>query len=470
MACDGISMTNKYLYLILSIIFLITSCQRKNTGEENTTPVSLQKIKEQGEIRVGIVNNSVSYFIYKGTPMGFHYELIKNYTDALNVDLKLVIVPDYTTAIKMIENREIDVLSAGFSITKERKKRMLFTKPFLRSNAVLVQNRNSRKQYINDILDIDSMQVAIIKESTSEILVDNMEELLGITIEKQLYDGLHQEEIIELVAIDSIPATITDKIIAQVSYISYPNLDIGIDVGLTQNIAWALPKGYEELQENINKWFTKIENSPKYKRLYTKYFRNKKSILRNKEGYLVAEGKLSNYDDIIKEEAKQMGWDWRLLGALIYTESRFKPNVKSWAGAFGIMQMMPITAKNFGVSKNSSVKEQIAGGRKYIQYLENIFRKNMVDTTELNKFVIASYNSGLGHIEDAIRLAEKYEKNTDNWDEVAGIIEKMREQEYYGDEVVKHGFFRGTETLNHVERVFDLYDNYCVLLPEDELP
>lgn len=462
-------MIKKLLYFFI-IIFSVFSCQKKDTEKEKQVSISLQEILERKEIRVGIINNPVSYFIYKGTPMGFHYELIKDYTERLGIALKLVIVPDYASAIEMIENRELDILSAGFSITKERKNRMLFTKPLLRSNAVLVQNRNSKRQYIEDILNIDSMEVAVINESTSEIHADNLEEILGITITKHLYDGLRQEEIIELVATDSVPATIADKIIAQVSHISYPNLDIGIDVGLTQNIAWILPMGYEELQQSINNWLTEIKDTQKYKHLYTKYFRNKKSILRNKEGYLVEGEKLSNYDNIIKEEAALLGWDWRLLGALIYTESRFDPNVKSWAGAFGIMQMMPVTARKFGVSSHSSVKEQIMGGRKYIQYLENTLGEKMQDKTDLNKFVIASYNSGLGHIEDAIQLTKKYNKDPESWEDVKGIIEKMKEQEYYDDEVVKYGFFRGTETLNHVERVFDLYENYCILLPSNKTP
>lgn len=462
MAYVGISMIKKSFYIIFIIIFF-SGCNKQTEKSENVrnqqTPI-IEKILKQKKLRVAILNNSVSYFLYKGTPMGFHYELVKDYAEYLGVELSLHVATDYGKAFEMIASGECEILASSVNITGSRKKKMLFTTPLLRSNPVLVQNKQSSKQYIEDWLDVDSLQIAIVKESANERIINNISEDLGLSINASFYTGTDQEDLINLVANDSIPATIADKIIAKVAKTYYPQLDISIAAGLPHNMAWAVNLHGKELVENLNEWLVNYKKSRNYRQLYIKYFRNKKSILRNKEGIIFSSKRLSIYDKYIKQQAEILGWDWELLAALIYTESRFEASKVSWAGAFGLMQLMPQTARNFGASRNSSVENQIAAGRKYIQYLEEAFAKEMVDKKDLKQFVLAAYNSGLGHISDARKLTEKNGKDKDNWKDVATYILLLRNPKYYNDKVVKYGYFRGDETVKHVNRIMDLYKNY----------
>lgn len=469
MELDGTFMIKRHLYiLILSLIFFL-GCTPKSTQNENNTPkISiLQQITKDKEIKVAVLNNSIDYFTYKGTPMGFHYELVKDYAEHLGVNLNLSVVQDYATAFKMLETGECHLFAASVNITGSRKKKMLFCKPFLRSNPVLVQNKNSSKQYIEDWLDYDSIRIAISTHSSNKRIIQNIEESLGLYIHTDFYSGVDQEELIDLVAEDSIASTLADKLIAKVATTYYPNLDISIDAGLPHNMAWAIDLKATELQQSINEWIDNYKKSKRYRTLYTKYFRNPKSIERNKKGNIASAKYLSPYDKHIKKEAKVLGWDWRLLAALIYTESRFDPSQVSWAGAFGLMQLMPVTAKNFGASRNSSAQEQLIAGRKYIQYLEEKFAKDMIDREDLQYFVLAAYNSGSGHIIDARHLAEKEGRDRDKWGEVYPYILRLNHPKYYNDEVVKHGYFKGKETVEHVSRIVDLYENYKNLFPED---
>ncbi|PVX52050.1 membrane-bound lytic murein transglycosylase F [Balneicella halophila] len=470
MESDGTSMT-KNTFLHIFLIFLIINllgCKQETKQNAQQEQVDIfQNIIKNNELKVIIINNSVDYFTYKGTPMGFHYELIKEYTKDFGVSLTLIVAPDYENALELLESGEGHMLASNVNITGSRKKRMLFSEPFMRSNPVLVQNKESNKQYIEDWLDTDTIKITIPKESASERIIQNIEENLGLCINTEFYANVDQEQLIDMVAEDSIASTLADKLVAKVAKTYYPQLDISINAGLPHNMAWAINKNGVELQRNINDWINVFRKSKKYRTLYTKYFRNKKSIVRNKEGKLASTKALSRYDKYIKKEAKILNWDWRLLAALIYTESRFDHSQVSWAGAFGLMQMMPITAKNFGASRHSSPQEQLTAGRKYLQYLEEKFAQDMIERKDLKLFVLASYNSGSGHILDARELAKKEGKDKDSWSEVAPYVTLLNKPKYYNDKVVKHGYFRGKETINHVNRVISIYQDYKNLFPKE---
>lgn len=466
----GISMIRNKLHILFFCTFILFGCKptpaKKEAVKVKQQPPVLQKIIESKEIKVVIINNSVDYFIYKGTPMGFHYELAKEYAKHLGVGLSLHVAPDYTSAFQMLETEQCSILASNVNITGSRKKKMLFATPLLRSNPVLIQNKNSSIQYVEDWLDVDSLKIGIPAQSANERIIRNIEEDLGLCIQTSLYSDMNQEQLIDRVAQDSIAATLADKIVAKVAQTYYPQLDISINAGLPHNMSWALNLRATELLQHVNNWLNHYKKTKAYRRLYTKYFRNKKSILRNKEGHTTSNKQLSAYDKYIKKEAKILGWDWRLLAALIYTESRFDASQVSWAGAFGLMQLMPVTARSFGVSHNSPAKKQIVAGRKYIQYLEEEFAKNMTDRKDLKLFVLAAYNCGSGHIADAQKLAEKYGKDKDNWNDVKPYILLLSSPEYYNHKVVKHGYFRGRETVNHVSRIMNLYKSYKNLLSQ----
>ena len=159
---------------------------------------------------------------------------------------------------------------------------------------------------------------------------------------------------------------------------------------------------------------------------------------------------------------KNIGWDWQLLASIGYQESRFNPNVVSWAGAEGLMGIMPNTAKALGVTPHE-LKNPDTGIRTGVDCLRR-FRQGfgkITDPVEKIKFTLAAYNAGIGHIYDAQRLAEKYGKDPYVWDDnVAEYIRMKNDPEYYNDPVCKHGYLRGSETFNYVREVMERYNYY----------
>jgi len=206
-----------------------------------------------------------------------------------------------------------------------------------------------------------------------------------------------------------------------------------------------------------------------YALLYAKYFKNARSIaIVNSDFYALNTGKVSQYDDLIKKFSPSINWDWRLLASLICQESHFDPNVESYAGAFGLMQIMPDTGKNFGIDITSSPENNLKAGIRYIKWLSSIFSPKIADEKERINFILAAYNAGPGHVLDAMKLAEKNGMDPEKWNgNVALWLLKKSQPQYYNDAVVKSGYFRGIESVRFVSQILERYENYKNIIPDE---
>jgi len=221
----------------------------------------------------------------------------------------------------------------------------------------------------------------------------------------------------------------------------------------------------------LNNWITEYKKTRSYALLYAEYFKNSRSSrIVKSDFYAFSTGKVSRYDDMIREFSDSIKWDWRLLASLICQESRFKPDVTSWAGAYGLMQIMPITGRNFGIDITSSPENNMKAGTLYINWLHSIFDSKITDENERLHFILASYNAGPGHVLDAMKLAEKNGKDPQKWDDnVAVWLLKKSEPQYFNDDVVKSGYFKGTESVAFVTEVLDRYEHYKNIIPGERV-
>ena len=217
----------------------------------------------------------------------------------------------------------------------------------------------------------------------------------------------------------------------------------------------------------VNEWLQDYKKTLDYALIYNKYYKNRRSaIIRKSEYYTISSGKISPYDPIIKKYSKKVEWDWRLIASLIFQESRFNPKAQSWAGAKGLMQLMPSVAERFNVPDRTDPQQNIRGGIELLDWLDQRLKKKGIKDEEARlKFILASYNVGMGHILDARRLAKKYGKDPDKWENnVDEFILKKSNPKYYKDEVVYYGYCRGTETYNYVRQILDRYEHYKNLI------
>ena len=417
-----------------------------------------------------------SYFIYRGEPMGYQYEFLKQLCDYLNVELDLIVEQDLQKSKQMLIDGDVDLIAMGLTVTNERKQLFDFTDPILTTRQVLVQRKPKGFQNMATLDEIESYLI----RNTLELAGKTIHIKKGTVYKKQLdilansiadsiiivEDDRWTDKLIEAVANGEIDYTIADEHLAIVSARQFKNIDIRTPISFPQKISWAIKKGQTSLVDTIDFWLNNFKKQLKFRLLYNKYFANRRvSSIANSTYNSHAGNKLSAYDEIIKKYAPIIGWDWRLIASLIYQESQFKPNVKSWVGAFGLMQLMPTVLQKYGLDSTANPEQQIEAGIKHLKYKLKQVPDEITDSTERIKFTLASYNSGIGHVFDARRLTEKYGSNPNVWDNnVAEFILKLSDKKYYHDPVVYYGYTRGIETYNLVSEVMYRYEQYKNLI------
>ncbi|MBO4606515.1 MAG: transglycosylase SLT domain-containing protein [Prevotella sp.] len=229
---------------------------------------------------------------------------------------------------------------------------------------------------------------------------------------------------------------------------------------------WAVMPYNKELAQAINQWYQPEFLAEALKQ--EKYALSAESVQRHVYAPVLnqAKGELSTYDHLFVRYAPVANVDWRLLAAIAYQESCFDPHARSWAGACGLMQLMPATAATYGLEESKIFEPElnVETAAKVINQLTMLFR-DVPDTYERMNFVLASYNGGPYHVRDAMALTEKYGGDQYRWEEVSEYILHLSEAKYYRDPVVKAGYMRGTETHDYVSSVRERYEKYAGIAP-----
>ena len=206
-----------------------------------------------------------------------------------------------------------------------------------------------------------------------------------------------------------------------------------------------------------------MKPSSDYATIHTKYFkaRTQQKLRATSQFSSIGKGHISEYDALLKAASDTLAWDWRLLAAMIFNESGFDPNAEAWTGAAGLMQVLPSTAAGYGVDSVFRPADNIRAGTHFLAYLNNFWTARIEDPSERTKFVLASYNVGLGHILDARQLARKHQADPNVWEaNVAHYLARKSQPAYFNDPVVKHGYCRGSEPVAYVKRVLTGYEHY----------
>jgi membrane-bound lytic murein transglycosylase F len=471
--------------LVLAPVFFDACGDANNPADKQARNVKhnqhdLEEIREKGKLVVVTDYNSTSYFIYRGQPMGYQYQMLQELAKYLDLRLEVEVSNDLNESFTALNSGDVDLIAVNLTVTADRMNKVAFTYPHTQTRQVLVQRMPANfarlhpsqleDSLIRNQLDLADKTIHVQKGSVYADRLKTLANEIGAEI-PIVEVPVESEQLIHMVARGEIDYTVADENVALVNKNYYPNLDVSTAVSFPQNVAWAVRKDATELKSEIDDWMKDFRTSTRYAIIYNKYYRNQHGVnMVNSDYYALGSGKISRYDEIVKKESERIGWDWRLISSMIYQESRFNPNAVSWAGAFGLMQLMPRTAGRFGVSRSSSPEAQIRAGISFIKWLDDNFRDELPDSDERTKFVLAAYNVGKGHVDDARRLAEKYGDDPDVWsDSVEKWLLNKSEPSYFRDPVVKYGYARGTETYNYVRQVLDRYAHYCNIVDEERV-
>lgn len=177
-------------------------------------------------------------------------------------------------------------------------------------------------------------------------------------------------------------------------------------------------------------------------------------------------GFISPYDSVLKSCADSTGTDWKLLAAIMYKESRFHMEAGSPRGAVGLMQIKPSTARYLDISDLVDPEQNILAGARYVSRLEKRYRGKAANREELLKFTLAAYNAGEGRIDECMKFARIKGKDSSFWREIVEVIPEMSDSSVVESGVLKYGKFSGKETIYFVDKVIELYHNFCRICPD----
>lgn len=474
--------------LFLLIVLGIASCS--NTTSENTTTRvdSLPSITVQHDfpdtLIVGTIYSPASFFILKGDTLGYDYERIHAFARENKMEVKFHVASSMKELLGFVKNNKVHVAAYEIPITAEFKEQMIHCGEQNVKYQVLVQPQS--RDTLTNVTQLIGRDVYVIHGSSYEARLKNLDSEIGggIKIHAIDNDSLIADDLISMVASRRLPFTIVDSDIAQINKTYNDSINISLKVGFPQRASWAVGKDWKWLADTIDTWAHNNTTIASAHAIRQRYFamnkhhldsmkalsdsvstiielaRNQNSNADYSKIYRRGDGDISAYDRLFKKYAATAGVEWTVLAAVAYVESNFNPNAVSWAGARGLMQIMPGTARGYGFGEEalSDPEKSVYVASLVISKTDKFFQSYISNGAERLRFTLAAYNAGVGHVTDAMKLARKYGKKPQVWysNVEEAILWKMR-PEFYNDAVCSYGYCRGTETLNYVRQVENAY-------------
>lgn len=421
-------------------------------------------------LRVGTLYSPTSFFIYRGDTLGYDYDRICDFAKDKKIALHFTLAHSMQSLLQLVKDNKVDVLAYEIPITAEFNQEVLHCGETNTTYQVLVQRKGRHK--ISNVTQLKHKDLYVEKGSKYEARLENLNSEIGggINIKSVDKDTVDVQDLVNQVSTGKIPYTIVDSDIAKINKTYYSNIDISLEVSFPQRSSWAVNLNSNALSDSIDAWSTSertllySEDISKHYFEQSRYSLSKDTEVYNGSGkYVKRAGDISPYDELFKTYAGHISYPWQLLAAIAFVESRFNPRVVSWAGARGIMQIMPSTARSYGFDTSTLEDPEVSvkAAVRELAALEKYFSKSVPDSRERMRFMLAAYNGGIAHIIDAMNLAKKFGKNPQVWyGNVEEALKWKSNERYYNDPVCKYGYFRSTETVNYVHKVENMFEGY----------
>jgi membrane-bound lytic murein transglycosylase F len=432
--------------LFLVSTFLLSGCY----GDKEK--VNLQKILEQGYITVGTLYGPSSYFIGKDGPAGFEYELAKKYADSLGVELKVVPSYNLNDLFPQLDSGEVDFLAAGLSVTPERLKKYHFSPSYDQASQKVVFKQGKKRP--RELKDLSGTLMVTANSSHVENLKILQKSYSYLT---WLETGdLDAEELLLQVLDEKVDYTIIDSNILAINRRYYPEISIAFTIKQAEPLAWVVNKtGDDSIFASLIEFFGVVHHNGTLLALNDKYYGHVEDFdyVDTRLFIKAIATELPKYKALFQKYAQNI--DWRLLAAISYQESHWKPNARSYTGVRGMMMLTLPTAKQMGVKSRLDPEQSIQGGAKYFKKMINKMPERIKDPDRI-WFALASYNIGFGHLNDARIITQRKGEDPDRWVDVKENLPLLKRKKYY--KRTKYGYARGDEAVKYVDNIRRYYD------------
>ena len=420
----------------------------------------LSEMQRYGVLRVITRNNAATFFMWRGEQMGFEFELLREFAKRHGLHVEMIVAPQHASLFEMLERGAGDIAAASLPVdVPPRTPDVVMTRPFNYVYDHLVARHDDDS--ILGFEDLNGRTVTVRPSSTHWRTLERFRDS-GLKIDiMPAPEDAETETLIAAVGEGRLDLTVAASHVLDIELGHRSDVRKALTLRGPVALGWAVRRNNPELLAALDAFLEKEYRGLFFNVVYQKYFENPVRMRRHREDRVDHElaGGLSPWDELVKREAATHGFDWPLIVAQMYQESRFNPKAKSHAGALGLMQMLPRTAREFGVRDLRDPEQSIRGGVAYLSWLHSRFEPDLAVKDRM-WFALAAYNAGYGHVTDARRLASgQLGLDPNRWfDNVETAMRLLSKRAYHRNTV--HGYVRGHEVVKYVREIRERYRSY----------
>lgn len=436
------------ILLLLSLALLMPDRQ--------PPPTHLEQILSRGELRVATRVGPLIYYERDELPAGLDYFLLEELAQHLGVRLEIDVQDEIPALLNQVLIDEADIASANLTITPARSALFDFSIPYLEVTSVLIQHSQEPPVRSLEQITPDHTLVVIAGSSHAELLQELRLEHRNLHWAEE--PNTIMFELMERVQNREIDFAIIDSSIFELERPYFPRVEVAIELGEPQPLAWALkPDRDKDFLTEVNRFLRNYRASGELDELVAGVYSHNEPF--NVAGSLTLleriEDRLPQFEPLFRQVASEVDMDWIMLAAVSYQESHWNPRARSPTGVRGLMMLTLPTARQLGVDNRLDAEQSLRAGAQYLLNLHTRLPERIVEPDRM-KLALAAYNVGYGHMEDARILTERSGDNPDIWDDVKRYLPLLQRREYF--ETLRFGYARGTEAVTYVDNIYHFYN------------
>jgi membrane-bound lytic murein transglycosylase F len=413
----------------------------------------LDQIRSLGELRVVTRNSPTTFYYGANERYGIEYELAKAFADQLGVRLKLTTVEDVWHALPQLTARQSHIAAAGIAVTAPRSEIVDFGPAYQNVRTLVIYRMGSQRPASLAETVGTSLEVRA-GSSHADLLLAAQQQLPGLAWTE--LPGASAETLMRHVAAGATEFAIVNSNEFNLLRHYYPDVRTAFQLSAGNPLAWALPKGADDLREKVDEFFARIQATGELQQLLDRYYADTREFdfVDSRAFVRHLHQRFPQYQDSFFQAQAETGIDWRLIAAIAYQESHWDSSAVSPTGVKGLMMLTARTANMMGVADRSDPRASILGGARYLARVLKKFPERIPEEDRL-MMAVAAYNIGFGHIEDARIITESLDADKDSWTDVRAHLPLLADERWYPH--LKRGFAQGSVSMLYVDNVRHYY-------------
>lgn len=418
-------------------------------------PSTLQEIRNEGVLHVITRVAPSIYYEGRGGPTGYDYELVKLFAEELGVELRLRVADDNTEVLSVVSRDFAHIGLAGLSAQSLFKNQYKTLPTGIEAQSIIVYNRDVERP--KSLVDLAGQRLHLVSDSNHKYQLQALTNA-DSDISWQVHPGLDAAGVLARVETGELSYAVVSSNELELNHVFFPHVKRAFALGDAKQLAWLFPTSQDDsLVSAAEAFMEKMQANGTIAQLSERFYGHLDHL-----NYVGArtfmhhvENRLPTYEALFRDHASIFNMDWRLLAAIGYQESHWRPNAVSPTGVRGLMMLTRNTANYIGINNRLDAEESIQGGAKYFRLVHERIPDRIAEP-DRTWFALASYNVGFGHLEDARRLTESAGKNPDRWIDVKEFLPLLAQKEWY--KKTRYGYARGHEPVLYVQNIRRYYD------------